>query len=381
MNKKHKICYAILQPLVVLFLWLRFGYRCKTAKNLPENYIVLSNHCTDYDPLFVGASFPRQMYFVASEHISRWKVFPLLNYFFAPILRYKGTVASSTVLQSLKRIKNGASVCIFAEGARCWDGITAPILPSTGKMIKTAKCGLVTYKITGGYFVSPNWSYKNLRRGPIYGAPVNIYTKEQIAEMSVDEINEIINRDLHEDAYERQLLDPKPYKGKNLAKDMENLLFLCPECRKMDTLRSEGNSITCTACGHTIHIDRYGMLENAPYKTVRDLAAWQKSVVTEDVEKSAVYTAQSGTLMEIAKQQETTVAQGAITLSETGLTCGDTTLPLADIADMAIHGRDALVFSVGRTYYELVPDKGYNTLKFLLLFHAYKNRHSAVPVS
>lgn len=374
MKKKHLVFYAILRPLVIVFLWLRFGYRYQRPKDLPENYIVLSNHCTDYDPLLLGASFPRQMYFVASEHLSRWKVFPLIDFVFAPILRYKGTVASSTVMQTLKRVKNGANVCIFAEGARCWDGITAPILPSTGKLVKSAKCGLVTFKLTGGYFVSPNWSYKNLRRGPLYGAPVNVYTKEQLASMSMDEINEIIKRDLYEDAYERQLKAPKRYKGKNLAKNMENLIFLCPKCQKIDTLRSEGNTVTCADCGHSFHIDEYGMLDNVPYKTVRDLAAWQKTVVEEDVEKSAVYTARSGTLSQISKQQETVVARGPIALSETNLTCGDVELSLKDISDMAIHGRDALVFAVGRTYYELVPDEGYNALKFMLLFHGYKNK-------
>lgn len=46
----------------------------ENAEGLPENYIVLSNHVTDYDPLLVGVSFPGQMYFVASEHITRWDI-------------------------------------------------------------------------------------------------------------------------------------------------------------------------------------------------------------------------------------------------------------------------------------------------------------------
>ena len=51
----------MLQPLVVLFLWLKFGYRAERPKNLPKNYIVLANHTTDWDPVLVGAGFSREL--------------------------------------------------------------------------------------------------------------------------------------------------------------------------------------------------------------------------------------------------------------------------------------------------------------------------------
>ena len=75
MKKRHVFYYNLFLPPVKLFIKLRFGYKYKVAKNLPENYIVISNHTTDYDMLFVGASFKRQMYFVGSEHIARWGFF------------------------------------------------------------------------------------------------------------------------------------------------------------------------------------------------------------------------------------------------------------------------------------------------------------------
>ena len=87
MKKRHIFFYNLLRPLVIAFLKLRFGYRYKLAENLPDNYIVISNHTTDYDMLFVASSFKRQMYFVGSEHIARWG-------FFSKFLKY--AVTSST---------------------------------------------------------------------------------------------------------------------------------------------------------------------------------------------------------------------------------------------------------------------------------------------
>ena len=59
MNRKHRIYWKILRPIGILFAKLKFGYTYEVAKNLPDNYIVLSNHTTDFDPIFVTASFPK----------------------------------------------------------------------------------------------------------------------------------------------------------------------------------------------------------------------------------------------------------------------------------------------------------------------------------
>jgi DNA-directed RNA polymerase specialized sigma subunit len=77
---------------------------------------------------------------------------------------------------------------MFAEGTRTWDGVTCPILPSTAKMVKSAGCGLVTYKLIGGYFTSPRWGGASIRRGMLHGAPVKVYTPETLQTMSNEEL-------------------------------------------------------------------------------------------------------------------------------------------------------------------------------------------------
>jgi len=375
MKRKHVFVWKLLLPLVRLFLWIRFGYRCEKPKELPENYLVLANHCTDWDPLFVGAAFNRQMYFVASEHIARWGfAYKLISKFLAPIMRYKGSVAAVTVVETLRKIKAGGNVCIFAEGARTWDGVTAEFLPSTGKLVKSAKCGLVTYRLVGAYFVSPNWSEKSLRRGPIRGEVAHIYTKEEIAAMSVDEINAAIARDLYEDAYARQLQDPKPYRTRHLAKGFENLLFICPSCGKLDTFSTERDRVICASCSHSFRYTETGMLEGTVVSTVKELFAWQRKQVEKAAEENSAFTSPSGSLLTIDNHEETEIASGPISLSSDALTCGEVSIPVSEISDLAMHGRHAVVFTAGRTYYELLPERPSNTLKYHLLYQEYANR-------
>lgn len=370
----HRVVYQCVRPLIALFVKIKFGYTYEKAQGLPEKYIVLANHTTDFDPLFVALSFPRHMYFVASEHVARWGFASrLLMTFLAPILRPKGAVAAGTVKDILRKVKSGHNVALFAEGSRSWDGRTGPILPSTGKMVKSARCGLITYKLTGGYFVSPRWSEGGTRRGPIHGAPVRIYTAEELAQMTADEVNAAIRADLWEDAYARQTAAPKPYRGKVPAEKMENLLFLCPVCGGSDTITSRGDMVTCAQCGLRFRYNEYGMLEGAPFATVQAFADWQAEQIATHAAAGKTYTGAYGKLSTVSHDDsEVAVDEGAIALSPTALRCGETLLPLETISTMDIHGRKGLVFTAESGYYELKPRD--NALKFLLLYQEYTKK-------
>lgn len=377
MSMKHKIIWHLLRPPVALFLKIKFGYTsCRVkARDLPENYIVLSNHATDYDPLMVATSFRRQMYCVGSEHISRWKIaYPLIKFLVGPIMRKKGMSASHAIIDILRKLRHGERVFMFAEGVRTWDGVTSPIAPTTGQLVKKAGCGLVTYKLVGGFFISPGWS-KHTRRGYCRGDVVNIYTKEQLAAMSVDEINEAIVRDLYEDAYARQLESPKRYRGKGLMEGIESLLFICPECGEYETITSSGNEAKCSHCGTTLTIDEYGMLSGTRFKTVRELSDWQMEYVKNSAKNGDVYTARSATLLSV-DDDVSEIARGEATFGADGFTMGDFHVDMSAISDMAFHGRRKVVFSSGKSYYELVPDDGVNVIKFVWLYREQKRLES-----
>lgn len=371
MRKRHHFFWWLLRPLIIVFLWCKFGYTFKKSRRLPDNYIVLSNHVTDYDPLLLAASFPRQMYFVASEHIARWKrAFKWIDYVFAPIMRYKGTVAASTVVEVLRRVRKGANVAIFAEGARTWDGATGPILPSTAKMIKKAGCSLVTYRIVGGHFVSPMWSGSNTRRGYCRGEVVNIYTKDEIAAMTQAQLHEVITRDLDEDAYARQENNPREYRGKRLAEGLENLLFICPQCGGYDSFSTSGDVLTCDACGLSAKYTARATLEGTPFGSTKAFSDWQNDCVAADVAKGVVYRASGGTLVTVSNHIETPIASGEISLDGEFLRCGDAAIAVANISNMAMHGKRALVFSVANVYYEMIPSGDANARKFWLYYLA-----------
>ena len=374
MNKKHQLIYSILRAIVAPFLFFKFGYRKEMAKDLPENYIVVANHLTNWDSLFVATAFKKQMYFVASEHMARQWFYPIVKVLLQPIIRRKGTKAVSTVKEVIKVTRKGGNVALFPEGDRAWDGITCPIMPATGKMIKSAKCGMVTYRIEGGYFLNPRWSM-TMRKGFVTGKMGKVYSPEEVAAMSPEEINEVIARDLYEDAYARQEETPVAYMGEKMAEGMENLLFYCPECGRMDTFLSSEDTVACQECGHSFRYTEYGMLEGARFDTIRDFSLWQKQKAIEDAAEGAAYTARTAELVMIDHEHnETVAADGPVYMDKEKFVCGSMEFMMDDIEELAIHSRNCIVFTVNKVYYELRAPEKVNVYKMTLLYNAYKGK-------
>lgn len=377
-NKKHKlrhkIFYSLLRPLVIVFLKIKFRYKYKKAKNLPKNYLVISNHTTDYDPLFVSSSFKKQMYFVASEHLARWKTaFKFLDFAFEPIIRYKATPAVSTIMKMLKKLNEGSNVCIFAEGIRSWNGETCKISLSTAKLIKSAKCGLVTYKISGGYLASPIWSESGLRKGKISGTPIGIYTAEQLEKMTNEEILDIIEKDIYENAFETNKLAKIKYKSKKLAEGIENIAFVCPFCKARNSLNAQNQTISCSNCNKTFKYNEYGNFEGTSFKNMLELYNWQTNEIEKDVIENQPYSNDNVVLSSLkTDHSRTKLAEGTLTLNKDYLTCKDFKIKTSEISEMAPFGKRGIVFSSGKDYYELFSTDKFRIMKFIIYFNIYK---------
>ena len=238
--------------------------------------LVAINHSCAYDPILVGAAFKNRMLtFIASEHILRMRPWgPILDSCCSIIPHQKGAKGSRTALVAMKRIKRGESIFLAVEGEQTWDGLSLPIMPYTGKLVKGSGATLVTYMIEGGYLSAPRWA-SNVRKGKVYGHPVNIYSPEKIKGMSDEEVEAAIAKDLWLDIWEWQKSQPGgpisyvPAKGGS-ADGLERAVFTCPSCGSFGTLKAEGDTIGCE-CGFKVRLSDTGFFDPAePFETVAD---------------------------------------------------------------------------------------------------------------
>lgn len=355
-NQKGKqTLYRIIAAVVSPFFRAIFGYSHEKYR-LDGPTLVVSNHVTNYDPIFLGMAFPKdRMRFVASEHLFRLGfVSKLLRFVFDPIPRRKGTSGADTAMACTRALRDGRSVCLFAEGECSWDGVTADIFPATGRLARMGNATLITFRLEGGYLTAPRWG-KGVRKGKMTGRIVGIYSPEELRAMDKDAITGLIQRDIFEDTWENQLQNPIRYRNRRRAENLQTVLYGCPHCQSIGALSSQGAYFSCT-CGAQWEYTEFGTFAPAtPFENMRQWDAWQQKLLADKLDAGKLRLKDSGmTVVELLDDhQQKQIAQGTLILENGVLRCGDVRFPLAEIDDMALVQSRTLLISSGSRYCQI----------------------------
>ena len=89
--------------------------------------LVVSNHLSYADPVFIGAAFPRKVRYLAYSGLGT--VLPFTICF--SINRYLDVSTDkslNSIGESVKRLKGGLPLCVFAEGGISRVGVVLPFM-------------------------------------------------------------------------------------------------------------------------------------------------------------------------------------------------------------------------------------------------------------
>lgn len=366
---QDKKLYRLLALLVTPFLRLIFRFRFQ-PQCLDGPTLVICNHVTNYDPLLVAICFRKNhMHFVASEHLFRlgW-VSTIIQYITDPIPRRKATSGADTAMACLRKLRNGRNVCLFAEGECTWDGVTAPIVPSTGRLAKMANATLLTCRLEGAYLTAPRWG-KGLRPGKMSFRVVGSYSPEELKQMDGEQIEALIQRDIHFDTWESQKEEPVRFRSRRRAENLQTVLYLCPHCRRSGTLSSKGKFLRCS-CGAQWEFTEFGKFAPAqPFENIAQWDAWQSRELA--AQKDLVLRDENVTVFRIEdNHQQTCVETGELVLENGVLRCGKLSWELNRIDDLALVLSRNLLMSVGSDYYQLKAPKGASLRKYRTAWNA-----------
>ena len=241
-------------------------------------YVLLSNHGSFFDVYFLSRLARKHKFsFILNKFYFKEKPAKYILSKMGAIHKKLFSPDSETIKRTLRSIKLGYPVLMCPEGRLSIDGTNYQIRNETGKLLKQLRVPVVIVTINGAYPTNPKLRNHRIK-GRIHTEVKKIISKEEIENLSVNEINEIVNKYISYNDFEYAKDNHLIYKGKNKAKNLESVLYHCPKCGKDYTLYSNNNTFGCKECGFNVDIlDDYSFSQNElGLKNIHD---WYEKIV------------------------------------------------------------------------------------------------------
>ena len=293
--------YPIRQPLIIVWLiWLLskimlIGKKYKVEKINMEGvkppYLLLCNHQYFIDfELCAMLTAPHRVNNVVS--IDGYYRRPWLMELIGAICTRKFTTDLHLIKSINKVLAKGDILCMYPEARYSPCGTLSYLPEALGKIVRMNKVPVVTMVHHGNHLRTPFWNFRKARKVPMHTTMTCTLTAEQVASMSVDEINAAIREALSYDEYRYQkdndIRITEPFRAEGLHK----VLYQCPHCQQEGAMDSQGAELFCTACGKRWTLNEDGTLSaqngETEFSHVPDWFEWEREQVREQV-RSGTY--------------------------------------------------------------------------------------------
>jgi len=218
--------------------------------------ILVANHVTLFDPVWIYVALRRPVYFVATEELFRGR-------FLGSMLRWLGVFPKRKAASDLKTMRHmmqvlghGGLLGLYPEGVRTWDGTNGPLIPTIARLIRHMKVPVYACRLEGGYLALPRWASK-WRRIPVRMIFNRLYSKDDIPD-SEQQILSDIARAIETRDFRLPIDDPH-HRFTGLAAGLPKVLYRCPNCHTVEGLGVvrplSTNQIECRSCFSTWRVD------------------------------------------------------------------------------------------------------------------------------
>ena len=382
-SRRHRILKNIAAALFWPYIVLKYGVKVEKFKEEGNRaYLVLFNHQTAFDQFFVGMSFSRAVYFLATEDIfSNGFLSSLLRWAVAPISIKKQMTDVGAVMNCFKVAKEGGTVALAPEGNRTYGGKTAYINPAIAGLVKKLQLPVALYRIEGGYGVQPRWS-NVVRNGKMRAYVAKVIEPEEYENLSTEEVLEMIKEGLYVD---EGVADGKFYSN-HRAEYLERAFYVCPTCG-LSEFKSTGNYIACKCCHKKLEygIDKkFRAVEGEfPFEFTTEWYEYQTQFInnldTLQYVDAPMYTEiatvsdviLNKTKVLICKNASVSLYGDRIVINEKAV--DEMELAFADVSAVSVLGRNKLNIYYGSKVYQLRAGKRFNALKYVNIFYRYKH--------
>ncbi|HVP19506.1 MAG TPA: lysophospholipid acyltransferase family protein [Spirochaetia bacterium] len=254
----NRIFYRVMTTLLRGVIVRYFQLDSINSQVVPERGagIILANHATLFDPIWVYVLLRRPVYFAATEDLFRQRALGRLIGWFGAFPKRKAASDISALRSMFSVAGRGGLIGVFPEGVRSWDGTVQPIFPGIAKLIRKMEIPVSVCRLEGAYFVFPRWA-RRWRRFPVKAVFSRLYRPEEIPhedERIIQDIQQAL-----QGSSTCTAVDASRFAYKGLAVDLTHVLYRCPSCGTLEGLKVvrpfSANRVECSSCFSSWVID------------------------------------------------------------------------------------------------------------------------------
>ena len=254
-----------IMPILWLYCWCvtrkgKLRINKVRIKGLKPPYIVLGNHNSFMDfcvtPL---ALFPNRANYVSE--LEGFEAYGEWPYRQIGCIGTRKFVDDLSLVKNIKKVISRKGILVLYPEARYANiGTNSKLPESVGKLIKMLRVPVVVINMRGNYLQSPIWNLKIRKEAILDSTITQVFTKEELAQTKVTEINKRIQEFLTYDEYKWQYETKQAITYENRAEGIELILYQCPVCKCEFQMASVKSDIYCKQCGTTWNMTEYGKM-------------------------------------------------------------------------------------------------------------------------
>ena len=268
----------------------RFTYTFHDRERLPKGpYLILMNHSSFIDLKIVSKIFfPMPYNIVCTTDGLVGKSWLMRRIGCIPTQKY---VMDMTLIRDMKYAlgTKKTSVLMYPEAGYSFDGCATTIPEGLGGLLKMLKVPVIMVTTQGAFSRDPLYNGLRLRKVKVSADVRCLFTAEQVAELSAEELSAGLKQAFTFDAFAWQQENGIEIKEPFRAIGLERILYKCSECGTEGQMIGEGAEIYCKACGKRHVLTTLGRLEATEGETrfahIPDWYAWERQCVREEIER------------------------------------------------------------------------------------------------
>lgn len=373
-----------------------FKFKLKVIRNELKKKkgpcVIIANHEASIDFINLTAAVKRRInYVISNSFYQTLGIKSLLNA--CGVIPKQQFQTAITDLKKMKEVvQNNGTLTIYPAGLMTENGVSTIIPGSSGKLLKFLKEDVYVAYTTGSYLTHPKWS-KVYRKGRITLDVYLLATKEEINQMSIEELDALVIDRLSFNEYENQETAQIEYKNGDNVEGFENVLHLCPKCQKEFVMTASGNTFKCSSCGNQARSDKFGFLTKVKdgdivFKHPNKWYDYIYELLKNEITQTENYTLSSHgklQMIEGKKQKFVEVGEIDLTLNSKEFTLNgqvhnqpfNLVVSIAKSPMLPFSPGKSLEIQDGPTIYRFIPEDGKIVIKWIMALKIFAAKQSA----